>query len=50
MTLDQLKSYHSTKVDSLCPGHPEIENEGIEVSVVAVKTACPPQPYANNDR
>ncbi|KEF60678.1 transketolase [Exophiala aquamarina CBS 119918] len=32
MTLDQLKSYHSRKADSLCPGHPEIENEGIEVT------------------
>lgn len=32
MTLEQLKSYHSSKLDSLCPGHPEIENEGIEVT------------------
>jgi dihydroxyacetone synthase len=32
MTLDQLKSYHSANLDSLCPGHPEIENEGIEVT------------------
>ncbi|CAG8030459.1 unnamed protein product [Penicillium olsonii] len=32
MTLDQLKSYHSAKLDSLCPGHPEIENEGVEVT------------------
>jgi len=32
MTLDQLKSYHSSRVDSLCPGHPEIEHEGIEVT------------------
>lgn len=32
MTLDQLKSYHSPRTDSLCPGHPEIENEGIEVT------------------
>lgn len=32
MTLDQLKSYHSSNLDSLCPGHPEIENEGIEVT------------------
>ncbi|KAI1022228.1 hypothetical protein LB504_007235 [Fusarium proliferatum] len=32
MTLDQLKSYHSTRTDSLCPGHPEIENEGVEVT------------------
>ncbi|KZL75354.1 dihydroxyacetone synthase (transketolase) [Colletotrichum tofieldiae] len=32
MTIDQLKSYHSEKTDSLCPGHPEIENEGVEVT------------------
>lgn len=32
MTVDQLKSYHSTKYDSLCPGHPEIEHEGVEVT------------------
>ncbi|TDZ41546.1 Dihydroxyacetone synthase [Colletotrichum trifolii] len=32
MTVDQLKSYHSEKTDSLCPGHPEIENEGVEVT------------------
>ncbi|KIM95886.1 hypothetical protein OIDMADRAFT_132534 [Oidiodendron maius Zn] len=32
MTLDQLKSYHSDRVDTLCPGHPEIEHEGIEVT------------------
>lgn len=32
MTLDQLKSYHSKRVDSICPGHPEIEHEGIEVT------------------
>ncbi|KAL2423977.1 Dihydroxyacetone synthase [Exophiala dermatitidis] len=32
MTLDQLKSYHSTREDALCPGHPEIEHEGIEVT------------------
>jgi len=32
MTVDQLKSYHSSRYDSLCPGHPEIENEGIEVT------------------
>ncbi|KAJ0158506.1 Dihydroxyacetone synthase, partial [Colletotrichum tanaceti] len=32
MTIDQLKSYHSDKTDSLCPGHPEIENEGVEVT------------------
>jgi dihydroxyacetone synthase len=32
MTMDQLKSYHSTRVDMLCPGHPEIEHDGIEVT------------------
>lgn len=32
MTLDQLKSYHSANLDSLCPGHPEIEIEGVEVT------------------
>jgi dihydroxyacetone synthase len=32
MTFDQLKSYHSSRVDALCPGHPEIEHEGIEVT------------------
>jgi dihydroxyacetone synthase len=32
MTLEQLKSYHSERVDALCPGHPEIEHEGIEVT------------------
>jgi dihydroxyacetone synthase len=32
MTQDQLKSYHSHRYDSLCPGHPEIENEGVEVT------------------
>jgi dihydroxyacetone synthase len=32
MTFDQLKSYHSTRTDSICPGHPEIEHEGIEVT------------------
>lgn len=32
MTLDQLKSYHSAREDALCPGHPEIEHEGIEVT------------------
>ncbi|KAL5335903.1 Transketolase, thiamine diphosphate binding domain-containing protein [Aspergillus crustosus] len=32
MTLDQLKSYHSADPGSLCPGHPEIENEGVEVT------------------
>ncbi|KAH8899979.1 hypothetical protein GQ53DRAFT_835975 [Thozetella sp. PMI_491] len=32
MTFDQLKSYHSTREDALCPGHPEIEHEGVEVT------------------
>lgn len=32
MTFDQLKSYHSKRYDALCPGHPEIEHEGIEVT------------------
>lgn len=32
MTFDQLKSYHSERVDAFCPGHPEIEHEGIEVT------------------
>ncbi|PSR85780.1 Transketolase, thiamine diphosphate binding domain-domain-containing protein [Coniella lustricola] len=32
MTFEQLKSYHSERADSLCPGHPEIEIEGIEVT------------------
>lgn len=32
MTLGQLKSYHSARPDALCPGHPEIEHEGIEVT------------------
>ena len=32
MTFDQLKSYHSARYDALCPGHPEREHEGIEVT------------------
>ncbi|KAF2143239.1 uncharacterized protein K452DRAFT_350333 [Aplosporella prunicola CBS 121167] len=32
MTLSQLQSYHSARTDSLCPGHPEMEHEGIEVT------------------
>src|SRR5687768_16192645 len=32
MTAEQLKSYHSGRYDSLCPGHPEIDIEGIEVT------------------
>jgi dihydroxyacetone synthase len=30
--MDQLKTYHSSSWYSFCPGHPEIENEGIEVT------------------
>ncbi|PMD36492.1 transketolase [Hyaloscypha variabilis F] len=32
MTMDQLKTYHSSSWSSFCPGHPEIEHEGIEVT------------------
>ena len=32
MTFEQLKSYHSTRQDSLCPGHPQIQHDGIDVS------------------
>ena len=32
MTFDQLQSYHSNRPDSLCPGHPEIEIDGIDVT------------------
>ncbi|KAA8915898.1 hypothetical protein TRICI_001912 [Trichomonascus ciferrii] len=32
MTMDQLKTYHSKEWDSYCPGHPEIEHPGIEVT------------------
>lgn len=32
MTLEQLKSYHSERADSLCPGHPEIDIDGVEVT------------------
>lgn len=32
MTINQLKSYHSDRTDSICPGHPEIEIDGIEVT------------------
>lgn len=32
MTLEQLKTYHSARHDSICPGHPEIEHEGVEVT------------------
>ena len=36
MTLDQLKSYHSAELDSYCPGHPENEHPGIEVTTGAL--------------
>ncbi|CCH43898.1 dihydroxyacetone synthase [Wickerhamomyces ciferrii] len=36
MTMDQLKSYHSSRLDSLCPGHPEIEIPGIEITTGAL--------------
>lgn len=32
MNMDQLKSYHSRRPDTLCPGHHEIEHEGVEVT------------------
>jgi dihydroxyacetone synthase len=32
MTVEQLRSYHSERTDSIAPGHPEIEHEGIEVT------------------
>lgn len=32
MTMDQLKTYHSKEWDSYCPGHPEIEHPGVEVT------------------
>lgn len=32
MTLEQLKTYHSARHDSICPGNPENEHEGIEVT------------------
>lgn len=32
MDWEMLKSYHSERADSLCPGHPEIEIEGVEVT------------------
>jgi hypothetical protein len=34
MTHDQLKTYHSARLDSLCPGHPEIEIEGAPGHVI----------------
>lgn len=32
MTMEQLMSYHSNRTDALCPGHPEIEHKGVEVT------------------
>ena len=32
MTMEQLRSYHSTDLESFCPGHPENEHPGIEVT------------------
>ncbi|KAI5797753.1 Transketolase, thiamine diphosphate binding domain-containing protein [Geopyxis carbonaria] len=32
MSMSQLRSYHSARHDSFCPGHPEIEHDGIEVT------------------
>lgn len=32
LSWEQLLSYHSDRPDSLCPGHPEIEHEGIELT------------------
>lgn len=32
MTMEQLKTYHSASEESFCPGHPEIEHVGIEVT------------------
>ncbi|KAK9427998.1 Transketolase, thiamine diphosphate binding domain-containing protein [Lipomyces doorenjongii] len=32
MTMDELKTYHSPEWESFCPGHPEIEHPGIEVT------------------
>ncbi|KAK1069548.1 hypothetical protein LTR74_004875 [Friedmanniomyces endolithicus] len=32
MSFEQLTGYHSDRRDSYCPGHPEIEHDGIEVT------------------
>ena len=32
MTWEMLRSYHSVLPDSLCPGHPEVEIDGVEVT------------------
>lgn len=36
MTMDQLKTYHSARLDSYCPGHPENEHPAIEVTTGAL--------------
>ena len=36
MTFDQLRSYRSSNIDTLCPGHPQIQNDGAEVTVGAL--------------
>lgn len=36
MTLEQLKSYRSARLDSLCPGSTRIQNDGIEASTGAL--------------
>jgi len=33
MTIEQLRSYHSSRRGSICPGHPVKEIEGIEVTM-----------------
>ncbi len=30
MTFDQPKSYHYTRQDSICPGHPQIQHDSVE--------------------
>jgi dihydroxyacetone synthase len=32
MTWEQLLSYHSDRPASLCPGHPKIEHDGVELT------------------
>ncbi|KRZ98241.1 uncharacterized protein AC631_05999, partial [Debaryomyces fabryi] len=32
MTMEQLRTYHSSDLESYCPGHPENEHPGIEVT------------------
>ncbi|OAR00007.1 hypothetical protein LLEC1_05020 [Akanthomyces lecanii] len=46
VTFGQLKPYHSARYDSFCPGHPEIEIEGIEVTTGA--KASPTLSLVNN--